>query len=56
MSTDQRTDDLNKLSEILNEFLDEDQAREFTSKVEQEIAQKTDDKTLRALLETLSSI
>ena len=56
MSTDQRTDDLNKLSEILNEFLDEDQAREFTSKVEQEIAQKSVDKTLRALLETLSSI
>lgn len=57
MSTaEKRMDDLNKLSDILNEFLDEDQAREFTSKIEQEVAQKTDDKTLRALLETLSSL
>ena len=50
------TGDLQKLSEILNEFLDEDQAREFTSKVEQEIARKTDDKTLRTLLQTLNSL
>jgi hypothetical protein len=56
MSTDERMSDLNKLSEILNEFLDEDQAREFTSKIEQEVAQKTSDKTLRTLLETLSSL
>ena len=50
------TGDLQKLSEILNEFLDENQAREFTSKVEQEIARKTDDKTLRTLLQTLNSL
>lgn len=56
MSIDVRENDLHKLSEILNEFLDEDQARAFTAKIEQEVAQKTNDKNLRALIETLSSI
>ena len=48
--------DLQKLSEILNEFLDEDEAREFTSKIAQEVAENTSDEKLKSLLETLSSI
>lgn len=56
MPVSDQVNDLQKLSEILNQFLDEDQAREFTSKIEQEVAQKTDDKRLRSLLETLSSL
>ena len=48
--------DLQKLSEILNEFLDEDEAREFTSKIAQEVAGNTSDEKLKTLLETLSSI
>ena len=56
MSIDVRDNDLHKLSEILNEFLDEDQARAFTAKIEQEVAQKTSDKNLQRLIETLSSI
>jgi len=56
MSAVANADDLKKLSDILNEFLDENQAREFTSKFEQEIAHKTDNENLKTLLQTLSSI
>ena len=44
------------ISEILDEFLDEGQARELTARLEQEIGQKTDDDSIRVSLETLKAL
>ena len=38
--------------EILDEYLDEDQARELTARLEQEIGRKTDNDSLKVSLES----
>ena len=42
--------------EILDEYLDEEQARELTSRLEQEIGQKTDNDSLKVSLEMLKAL
>tara|TARA_B100000029_G_scaffold216030_1_gene213869 strand:- start:20 stop:508 length:489 start_codon:yes stop_codon:yes gene_type:complete len=42
--------------EILDEYLDEDQARELTARLEQEIGQKTDNDSLKVSLEMLKAL
>ena len=42
--------------EILDEYLDEEQARELTARLEQEIGQKTENDSLKVSLETLKAL
>ena len=42
--------------EILDEYLDEDQARELTARLEQEIGRKTDNDSLKVSLEMLKAL
>ena len=42
--------------EILDEYLDEDQARELTARLEQEIGQRTDNDSLKVSLEMLKAL
>tara|TARA_Y100000310_G_C19941715_1_gene472847 strand:- start:25 stop:483 length:459 start_codon:yes stop_codon:yes gene_type:complete len=42
--------------EILDEYLDENQARELTARLEQEIGQKTDNDSLKVSLEMLKAL
>ena len=42
--------------EILDEYLDEEQARELTARLEQEIGQKTDNDSLKVSLEMLKAL
>lgn len=42
--------------EILDEYLDEEQARELTARLEQEIGQKTENDSLKVSLEMLKSL
>ena len=42
--------------EILDEYLDESQARELTARLEQEIGQKTDNDSLKVSLEMLKAL
>ena len=42
--------------EILDEYLDEDQARELTARLEQEIGQRTDNASLKVSLEMLKAL
>jgi hypothetical protein len=46
--------DTNSIVEILDEFLDEDQARELAARLEHEIGGKTDSKSLKYLLYRLN--
>ena len=42
--------------EMLDEYLDEDQARELTARLEQEIGQRTDNDSLKVSLEMLKAL
>ena len=42
--------------EILDEYLDEEQARELTARLEQEIGQKTENDSLKVSLEMLKAL
>ena len=46
----------NSIVEILDEFLDESQARELTARLEQEIGQKTENDSLKVSLEMLKAL
>lgn len=46
----------NSIVEILDEYLDETQARELTARLEQEIGQKTDNDSLKVSLEMLKAL
>ncbi len=50
------TQEANSIVEILDEFLDADQARELTARLEQEIGQKTDNDSLKVSLEMLKAL
>tara|TARA_R110002020_G_scaffold233314_1_gene445131 strand:+ start:120 stop:608 length:489 start_codon:yes stop_codon:yes gene_type:complete len=46
----------NSIVELLDEYLDEAQARELTARLEQEIGQKTDNDSLKVSLEMLKAL
>jgi len=50
------TQEANSIVEILDEYLDETQARELTARLEQEIGQKTDNDSLKVSLEMLKAL
>lgn len=50
------TQEANSIVEILDEFLDSDQARELTARLEQEIGQKTENDSLKVSLEMLKAL
>ena len=49
-------DEAHSIVEILDEYLDEGQARELTARLEQEIGQKTDNDSLKVSLEMLKAL
>jgi hypothetical protein len=50
------TTEANSIVEILDEYLDTDQARELTARLEQEIGQNTDNDSLKVSLEMLKAL
>jgi hypothetical protein len=50
-----RSKEMESISEILDDFLEEEQARELVSRLEQEIGQKSSDVHLRSRLRSLKS-
>ena len=50
------TEEAHSIVEILDEYLDETQARELTARLEQEIGQKTDNDSLKVSLEMLKAL